>query len=263
MSLRTPPLPVSGREVAWRAPKGADDLFIQEASGPPARVALSLVRRLARSVDRTDFHAAALTVTDFEVLLLHLHAAMFGSWVACGIACPHPACGTRLEIPFRIGDYLADIRPRTVRGVEPDPGRPSWFRQNGHGFRLPTIGDQVAVLGKPHADRLLAQRCIDPLGPAKAQRSQIERAMAAMAPEVSRTLEGKCPECGAEVQALLHVPSFVVTEMRRATVGIYEEVHRIANGYHWSEAKILALPRPRRQRYAERIRPVSAEIGSL
>lgn len=263
MSRRTPPLPVSGREVALRAPKGADDLFIQEAHGPPARVALSLLGRLARSVDGTDFDSAALTVTDFEVLLLHLHSTIFGSWVECWIACPHPGCGARLEIRFGIGDYLADIRPRLLRGVEPDPQRPLWFRQDGHRFRLPTIGDQVAVLGKPHADRLLAERCIGPLGAAKAKRSQIERAMAAMAPEVSRPLEGKCPECGAAVQALLHVPSFVLTEMRRATTGIYEEVHRIANGYHWSEAQILALPRLRRQRYAERIRPVSTEIGSV
>ena len=75
-----------------------------------------------------------------------------------------------------------------------------------------------------------------------------------MAPEVSRTVQGQCPGCGALLSALFHVPGFVVGELRRASVAIGDETDLIAAAYHWPEAAILALPRARRQDYAARIR---------
>ncbi len=85
--------------------------------------------------------------------------------------------------------------------------------------------------------------------------------MAAMAPEVSRPLLGACPECSAVVPAFFHVPTFVVAELRRATATVYDEVHLIASTYHWSEARILAMPRQRRQQYAERIQRQLREVA--
>jgi hypothetical protein len=264
---------VSGREVALRVPRGSDDLFVHEAYGSAPQVALLLARRLTRapkpagsgeiSDERASFDCADLTVTDFEALLLHLHSALFGPRVECVIVCPQASCGAPLEISFRVGEYLADIRPRLPRGVGPDGKRASWFCLMGRGFRLPTIGDQVAFIGQADAVRRLTKRCMDPPGTGQANRGDIERAMAALAPEVSRALEGQCPECGNAVQALFHVPSFIVSELRRATIGIYDEVHRIAAGYHWSESAILAMPRKRRQRYAELVRYPATENGHV
>ena len=78
--------------------------------------------------------------------------------------------------------------------------------------------------------------------------------MAAMAPEVSRPIAGRCPACGATVEAPLHVTRLVVGELTRESANLHDDVHLIARAYHWREAEILKLPRRRRQAYAERIR---------
>ena len=78
--------------------------------------------------------------------------------------------------------------------------------------------------------------------------------MAAMAPVVSRPVEGNCPECGAPVAMPLHVPSLVMDELRESAAGIHQEIHAIAESYHWDEAAILAMPQLRRRAYADTIR---------
>jgi hypothetical protein len=85
-------------------------------------------------------------------------------------------------------------------------------------------------------------------------RRRIERAIAQMAPEVTGSVGGACPACGAPVEALFDVPAFVVPELRRQAVEVYTEVHLLARAYGWSEAVILALPGARRRRYAELVR---------
>jgi len=131
-------LPVSGNEVALRAPDGTDDILLQEASGGPVEIGIALLDRLGCANDW-----AGLSVTDFEFLLLHLRALRLGEYLSLGFACPE--CGERVEVGFRIADYLRSVQPRTVPGVTRDPNRAGWFRLDGAGFRLPTAGDQVAV----------------------------------------------------------------------------------------------------------------------
>jgi hypothetical protein len=254
MSLRLPPLPVGGWQVTLRPADGADDLLLQEAEGSPVLVAQALLTRLATLEDGATLDWNQVAVTDFEVLLLQLRLWTIGPVADCTLACPHAGCGARLSIPFRVLDYLDDIRSRTPRGVERDPRRPAWFSLGATSFRLPTVGDQAAVIGRKNAGRRLAERCLEPATLRGAERARVERAMSLLAPEVSRPLEGQCPVCGQTVSAFFHVPAFVVTELRRASAGILDEVHWIAKIYHWSESSILALPRRRRQKYAERAR---------
>jgi hypothetical protein len=108
----------------------------------------------------------------------------------------------------------------------------------------------------PQTDALrrLVERCIDAPNPPARLRGRIERAMAALAPEVSRELAGSCPECGETVEAMLHVTRLVVAEFLREAANLYDEVDLIARAYHWREAEILRLPRQRRRAYADRIR---------
>jgi hypothetical protein len=251
-------LPVSGVEVALRAPDGADDLLLQEATGGPVEVGLALVARLADAGDG-DRDWGELTATDFEVLLLALRAARLGEHLALGFACPH--CGARVEVGFRIADYLRDLRPRAVAGVARDPARPGWFRLDGAGFRLPSAGDQAAVAQQADPALALAARCLDEAARRRPLRARVERAMAAMAPEVSRPIAGWCPSCEAAVEAPLHVARIVVGELRRAAGAVHDEVDLIARAYHWPEAAILALPQDRRRAYAERIRRAQAQAA--
>jgi hypothetical protein len=253
-----PRLPVSGAEVALRAPDGTDDMLLQETSGGAVEVALAMLPRLAsKADDACDW--TELTVTDFEALLLALRAARLGPTLALAFACP--ACRERVEVDLRIDDYLAGVRPRPVAGVASDPQRPGWFRLDGAGFRLPTAGDQAAAARSARPAHHLAERCLDPTARAPRQRARVERAMAAMAPEVSRPIAGACPACGTLVRAPLHVARVVVGELRRAAAAVHDEVDLIARAYHWPEATILALPQDRRRAYAERIRRAQAHAA--
>jgi hypothetical protein len=240
-------LPVSGLEAALRPPDGADELALREAPGSPVSRALTLLSRLSKQTDW-----GALTVTDFERLLLGLRAQVFGEAWDLGFACPR--CAARVEVSFHIADYVGEIRPHRPPDVHDAPGRLGWYVSRGVTFRLPTAGDQAAVAGAADAERRLAERCIAPPLPAARARRGIERVMAAMAPEVSRPLAGACPACAAAVEAPLDVARLVVAELTRESASLHDEVDLIARAYHWPEADILGLPRGRRQAYAERIR---------
>jgi hypothetical protein len=50
------------------------------------------------------------------------------------------------------------------------------------------------------------------------------------------------------------VPVFVLSELRTRAALIHEDVHLLGRAYHWSEASILAMPRTRRERYADMVR---------
>jgi hypothetical protein len=251
-------LPVDGRAVRLRPLDGAAELLAAEARDDPARAALRLLSLVAEPVDGSAGDApetwAELSVTDFEALLLALRRELFGAWVRSDFTCPAPACGERVEMEFSLTDYLAAVRPRRPRGVVADAARPGWWRTGDIAFRLPSAEDQIAAQASPDGAALLAGRCLDPPAAPASLRARAERAMAAMAPEVSGPIGGQCPGCGAPLSALFHAPSFVMGELRRAVGLLTEEVDLIACAYHWSEAAILALPRARRQAYAERIR---------
>ena len=240
-------LPVSGLEPVLPLPSGADDLILHEASGPPVSRLLAYLSELSPENDW-----AALSVTDFEVLLLDLRRRLLGDY--CDLALVCPACAAQVELSFRIADFVRDIRSRLPAGVQPALARPGWFICEGVTFRLPTAGDQAAVAGRSDAVETLVDRCIDERDIPPRVRNRVERAMAAMAPEVSRSLVGSCPECGEKVEAPLHVTWLVASELTREAACLYDEVDLIARTYHWDEADILELPRHRRRAYLARIR---------
>ena len=253
-------LPVCGQDVILLAPTGADELAIQDARTSATAIGVMALRRLARTEAGEALDIAALAVTDFEHLLLTLRQAMIGTSLRSDFPCS--SCGERVETSFSVADYLARIRVRRPRDVEAH-ARPGWYRLEDAAFRLPTVADQTLAQSQADGGTLLAERCLDPAQPPKSIRLRIERAMAAMAPELSRTLVGRCPACGQAVRALFHVPSFVLGELRRAATAVMEEIHLIAGAYHWTEDAILALPSPRRRSYAERIRAERLDAASL
>ena len=152
-----PKLPVSGAEIALREPDGADDMALHEAGGGPAALGLALLRRLAED---PGLDVAALAVTDFEFLLLHLRAQRLGPAMTLGFACPH--CRAMAEVSFLAADYAAGATPKPAAGAAPDPARPGWFRLDGAGFRLPTAGDLAAADERGDPTQALADLCLEP-----------------------------------------------------------------------------------------------------
>jgi len=246
-------LPVSGLHVTLRRPAGEEDVLLFEAPRRDMRLAVALLSRLA-SEESGELRCEALPVADVEVLLLELRRLMFGEWVRGEAACPSRTCGARVDVSFRVGDYLAHHAPRPVRDVQPD-GEEGWLtlRNAPVRFRLPLAADCMAVNGRPDAERLMIARCVDP--PELPQRllGRVARALSLLAPPLADVVQGRCPECGSDLAVYFDPQDFTLRELRGEASLVFEEVHLLASRYHWSEASIMSMPRARRAQYAELI----------
>lgn len=252
-------LPVSQAEVSVRAPTGVEDLLLLEMPGASTEVALTLVTRLVDVLARGPDAWDALPVPDLEALLLLLRQTVLGDRIRAETVCITPTCGARIDVDFSINAYLAHHMPRTPRNVALDGlghDSPDWYRLLGTQarFRLPVVADRLAVAHSANPVRDLARRCIQPADLSATLRRRAVRAMAALAPSLSRELDGRCPECGTPLVFYLDVQEFTLRELRDQARLLWDDVHLIARTYHWPEGDILALPRARRMHYAERIR---------
>ena len=79
----------------------------------------------------------------------------------------------------------------------------------------------------------------------EADLARIDQALEDVSPEAVTETTMVCPSCGEPTRAQLDVTAMPLSS---ADV-LYQEVHRIASVYHWSEHEILSLTRHRRQRY--------------
>lgn len=248
-------LPVSELELALRQPAGAEDILLLEAQSNDAGLALALVSRLTQLVDNTAVHWEDLSVSDLEFLLLTLRQLVFGDWIRTDAICPTQGCGKRIDISFRISEYLSHHAPRRSPAIVPSE-TPGWFQLSNTAvtFRLPTVGDQLAITLHTHPEQALRQRCLRPSDISTKLRRRVETAMEALAPNLSDDLQGQCSECGSTVTLFFDVTQFTLQELRRQAASVYEEIHLIASSYQWTEAAILELPHHRRQQYAEQVR---------
>jgi hypothetical protein len=254
-------LPVSGFPVIVHQPTGVEDLLLLEAPALDARFAMMLLDRLVRTHDDVAVDWARLTVTDFEALLLLLRRASLGDIVRAETNCGATGCGARMDVSFRIEEYMASHSPRIPRGVDTSEGD-GWLRVTGQGvrFRLPSAADLMAVDSETRPDRELLRRCVEPATVAAHMRRRIESAMETLAPRFSRTLSGECPECHARMDFYFDVQEFVLGELRAQVSSIYQEVHLLALYYKWPEVTILSLPRNRRIHYANALRSQGSAV---
>ena len=232
-------LPVRGEFVTLSPPGGSEELLVLESQDGDRALALQVIAALS------DVRAPeTLSVHDFELMLLELHRLMSGPALLSDAAC---SCGKRVDISFDVRDLAEHNVPRRPRQVR-DADEPGWFGLAGSDltFRLPAIGDQLAVARTRDPARALIGRCIGGTGPT----GRAQAAMAAMTPTLSGPVEGVCPHCGAAVHLHFDVPSFVMNEVRVQAAELFEEVHLLAERYHWSEEQIVALPSRRRRHYA-------------
>jgi hypothetical protein len=284
-------LPASGREVVLRPLTGADEILLLEADGEvsPDRgglldLALALAARLSDGAETGTSFLEDLPVPDLEALLLRLRQRVFGDAVRSDIVCPAvrpdgTPCRTRIDIAFSTSDYLDHHAPDAraiARRAAPADDAPGWYRLPGDDepavrFRPPTVGDLKAALaaeGGVRPDRALLRRCCCVVSgaadaamaaalPARLRR-RIEAAMEAIAPALSRALPCRCPECGAETAVSFDVLPYCLGELRAHAAFVYDDVHRLASAYGWTEAEILTLPSARRARYVDRVRQATA-----
>ena len=255
-------LPISGVAVALRQPTGTEDVLLAEGRVSDPSLTLALAERLAWTEAGSDW--AGFAVTDIDVLIVRLRQAIVGDRVIADVRCDGPSCGRRVDLSFGLGAYLAHHRPNPARArgrgwsAEPCRDEPGWFslRDESKGvarFRLPTLGDQIAVEGLPDTTSVLAARCIRSEHLSHIV-SRTEAAMRALAPALSGPIKGRCPDCAAPINAYFNARLYCLQELSDHARFVYDDIDALAERYHWSERAILGLPNDRRTRYADRAR---------
>ena len=260
-------LPVSGLAVALVAPTGAEEVLLAERRVEDASLALALVERLGRADAALDW--AALSITDIDALIARLRIAMVGDRVIGEAACVSPACGEKVDLSFRLSEWLDHHRPR--RGApkgrdwraEPAADAPGWYvltvrEAAAARFRLPTLADQIAVQDTPDPAAALAERITNPAGLTARLRARAEAAMEMLAPALAGPMQGQCPHCGASITALFQPRQYCLRELRDRARFVYDDIDALAERYHWTERAILRLPAARRTQYVERARQARA-----
>jgi hypothetical protein len=258
-------LPVSRLAVTLAMPTGAQEMLLAESSPDDARLALALAQSLASATPAPDW--AGLSVTDIDTLILRLRQMVVGPRVSTSLRCAAEGCGAPIDISFHLDDYLAfhhpAARPRGRGWNVTGPDETGWYTMQSRGaaparFRPPTLADQIEAMDHADAAAWLARRCVQAAAlPARA-RARVDAALAAVAPPLAGPVQGRCPECGAEVAPLFLARSYCLRELAARARFIYDDVDILAGRYHWPERDILALPHARRLHYAERARQAGA-----
>jgi hypothetical protein len=240
-------LPVSGSIVRFRLPTGADEVALFEPDSDTV-AATELARRLTIEgpLDWLD-----VAPTDLDAFLINLRCAVIGEHVRTDLACTAAGCGRRIDIAFRLQDYLANHSPEPPLRAIAD-SEPGWYHIAGARFRLVTIADQLAVEGLREPAVALAHRCIEPGSDwtDEVMRS-VEGELERLAPNLAGRVSGCCPECGSGVDAIFDPRSYCISELRSHARFVFREVDLIARRYHWTERDILELPTIRRSTYAD------------
>ena len=230
-----------------------------------------LVGRLTRSLDWQTLDWPNLSVLDVDTVLVRLRQALIGDRIRADVVCPAPECGSRIDIDFGIEQFLSHHSPTAARSSVAGPAEEhGWFylartaskaagaESERISFRLPTVSDQLAVIGSSDGGTELARRCIRPKGlPARLLR-RVEAVLEAMAPSLSADLQGSCPDCQAEATMYFDARWFCLQELRQRAAFLYQDVDLLARRYHWSETEILALPQARRNAYVDLARHVDS-----
>ena len=241
------------RDWAFRPLSGVLELALAEAGERAASTPAAVTQALALALDRlggeaaTPPRVAGLCVGDRQFLMRELdrHLGHEGGWFQA--ECGH--CGARFD--FRI-DY-ADLPVQEAGAGYPQAQVDMDGRRLR--FRLPTGGDQEILAGLPEAEAprwLLRQLAAEPETLPEPKQDLIaaaDAALDAIAPGIVLRVQAACPECGGGNEVELDP----YRALARSSGSLLREVHQIATHYHWSEADILNLPRPRRQRYLQMI----------
>lgn len=248
-------LPVSGNEINLRLPSGMEDIMLCEWQQRESALAIELLNAITDKIaGQNPVEWGKLPVTDFEWTLLQLRYSLFGDYVKTSSTCNQPKCGAKIDISFRIRNYLEQFEINMPTEVEKSP-EPGWFFLVGTDikFRLPTSDDQTAIANVAQPELELQKRCVVPDKLPEEMLQQVQNTMASMAPVISGQLCGACPECGFTGDFYFDVQTWVINELRDQAKFVFEDVHLLAGHYHWLEDAILNMPRQRRYRYVEAI----------
>lgn len=239
-------LAISGRTVRWRPPTGHDDVLLAESANGLAAAVAWLGRSVTDAEDQP-VDVVALPVGDVDRLVVARRAEARSDRFVAEACCAR--CDAPIDVTFSLSAYAEHRRPRPARGAAPIAAGRWRLRSAPVDFRVPTAADVLSVQGDSRPRAALLRACVRGEVTA-AVAAAVERAMARLAPTLSGSVAGQCPECAAVTPIDLDARELCFAELRYHAAGVHEDVHLIASTYGWTEDVILALPSERRRRYA-------------
>lgn len=181
--------------------------------------------------------------------LLAIAAATAGDLWHARLRCRDEECRELLEVDLSLDSFRSDWRGDSL----------SIGLSDGEALKLrrPTLADlrDWAQDGEP-TPRSIAESLLIGNAPPTAQGwvDEAEAALEADDPAADLQLALTCPACGKDSVVDFPLQDFLLSDLKRRGQWLLDEVHCLANAYHWSEAEILALPLERRRSYLARIR---------
>ncbi len=263
----TPPLPVPGDTgPAWRVrPFGQtiEDLAVEFDPWIQPRLVNEVLHRCLLADDTTagaDFDPVEWTVNRRLQGLLAVAIATVGRQIEVTLRCPAQVCGTEMMLDLDLLRFQATTDSREVV-CQPE---------EGHRLRLrvPTGADQARwveassavvipepalALGRNLVVEVDGAAPVDGWPLPEAWVAAIEAALEQADRLTNLELHARCPACGATFAAPFDLEAALLKRLSERTSVLFDEVHRLASAYHWSEAAILALPPHRRREYLRRI----------
>jgi len=209
--------------------------------------ALALVDALMQSTPRVLAHELATPDRDrvMAALLEHVTGPIVESTVSCR------SCGEPFELSFTLADL---VRHRS--GEQGDAviavNRGAWSI-DGIGFRFPTGADERTARLEPDPAAVLRRRCVDLHDPSDRQLDAVESAMSQLAPILTTSIAGDCPECEHRHAVEFDVQRYTLALIQLGRERVLRDVHIIASAYGWTRADILGLRRSERRSYVDLI----------
>ena len=170
------------------------------------------------------------------------------------VRCPRGECRELGEIDLPIDEILNLQRRSEERDLAEWRGGSTVLR-----LRRPTGRDQRDWRSASFADELEARRVMFSALVAGADGALPEAApvlietiddlLAEFDPLVAFSVRIACPHCEVETDFPIDLQALALGELEKIQRQLVETIHRLALGYHWSEAEILDLTPERRARY--------------
>jgi hypothetical protein len=240
------------------------------AGASPARRALLLLALAAP--DEAMDELVGLPLGGQNRRILQLRVRFFGASLHAVTECPE--CAIPVEVTLDARELLSPPDPDSGSGGHAEGSGDAslpllWEEMEGGrlGFRVPTVGDVLALSEEPGASGVtLLERCLERGGdrPATLSEDIVERIAVRMAEEdplAELELALACPDCGAAWSVPLDLPAYLWSEVDGWARRTLDQIHGLALAYGWTEGETLSLPPRRRRAYLERIQDSAGGSG--
>lgn len=236
----------------------------------PAEKTTLILTRLLDSIGTlspvSEDHVRQLTIGDRERLVFAICISTFSEEMDLVSRCPFEECGALSEMTLNLNELVY---------LNPDNKPADSFEINASTndgpltvhFRMPTgydqekAGQQLIKTPDAPVEQELIEACIlevrnnqEKIFPnqhlLQVLKPQIEAAWSALDPASDPFAKINCPECGRDYTAILDALSLLLTGLENRG-DLFDQVHRLARVYHWSEGEVLSLTFDRRQRYLD------------